>query len=85
VGANAVLLPNRYDPNRAHLIAYNWDKTQTLEAEAGGFLREGETAALFDPVDPLGDPVATTVCRSGRVRMPMPGEFAAFLVRADRH
>ncbi len=84
-GVKGVLLPNRYDPNRAHLVVYNWDKAEAVDVETGGFLREGETAALFDPVHPFGDPVATTVCRNGRFRIPLKGEFTALLARADRH
>jgi hypothetical protein len=84
-GIKAVLLPNRYDPNRAHLAIYNWDTAEAVDVEAGGFLRDGETAALFDPVNPSGDPIATTDCRNGRIHIPMQGEFAVFLVKADRH
>jgi hypothetical protein len=84
-GAKAVLLPNRYDPNRAHVAIYNWDKTEAVDVEVGAFLRDGETAVLLDPVNPFGDPVATAVCRNGRIRIPMRGEFAVFLVKADRH
>jgi hypothetical protein len=83
-GAKAVLLPNRYDPNRAHLAVYNWDKAGAANVETGGFLRDGETAALLDPTSPSGDPVATAICRNGRIRVPVRGEFTVFLTRAVR-
>jgi hypothetical protein len=81
----AILLPNRYDPNRAHLAIYNWSKAETVEVETGGFLREGDSAELFDPKNPFGEPVATAICRSGRIVVPVPTEFVAFLVKVVRH
>jgi hypothetical protein len=83
-GARAVLLPNRYDASRAHLAIYNWDRAEAVDVEVGGFLRDGEAAVLLDPVNPFGDPVATAVCRNGRIRVPTQDEFVVFLVKADR-
>jgi hypothetical protein len=83
-GAKAVLMANRYDPNRAHLAVYNWDKADTVNVAAGGFLRDGERALLLDSENPFSDPVAAAVCRNGRIRIPMQGEFAVYIVKADR-
>jgi len=79
-GSRAVLLPNKYDPSRAHLASYNWDKRAAVAVGVEGFLRNGETVRLFDPRDPFGKPAATAVCHDGAIQVPIPGEFAVFLV-----
>jgi hypothetical protein len=83
-GTKSILLPNRYDPNRAHLVIYNWDKAEAVDVGTEGLLRDGDGMELFDPRDPFGGPVATAVCRNGAVRIPIRDEFAAFVVRVRR-
>jgi hypothetical protein len=78
----AILLPNRYDPSRAHLVIYNWSKAPTVEVDAGAFAQDGDTLELFDPKNPFGPPVTTATRRNGTIRVPLSGEFAVFLVRA---
>lgn len=80
----AVLLPNKYDPSRAHIAAFKWDKSDAVDVSARGFLGEGDTVDLFDPQDLFGEPVARVVCRGGVIRVPVPGEFAVFVTRIGR-
>jgi hypothetical protein len=80
----AILLPNQYDPKRAHLVIYNWDKPEAVEVPATGFLPDGDPVRLLDPKDPFGKPAVPATCRNGAVHVPLQGEFAVFLVRADR-
>jgi len=84
VPAKAVLLPNKYDPSRAHLVLYNWAKAEAVDVDAGSFAEDGATIELLDPKDPFGKPVATAVRRSGAIRVPVRGEFAVFLARVAR-
>ncbi len=79
-----ILLANRYDRNRAHLVIFEWDGTDAVEVETGGFLDEGDAAELFHPEDPFGLPAAEVVCRKGRIRVPLRGEFTVFVVNARR-
>jgi hypothetical protein len=78
----AVLLPNKYDPSRAHLVVYNWSKTETVDVDASGFARDGDAIDLLDPKDPFGKPVITVTRRNGVFRIPVHGEFTVFLTRA---
>jgi len=79
-GSRAVLLPNKYDSDRAHLVIYNWDGRRIEPVNTAGFLRDGQTVHLFDPTDPFGKPAATAVCRNGAIQVPVAGEFATFLI-----
>jgi len=82
-GAKAVLLPNRFDRNRAHLVIYNWDKAETVEVSAKGFLKNGETFRLMDPKDMFGRGVMQGECDAERIRIPVKDEFAVFVVLKD--
>jgi hypothetical protein len=83
--AKSILLPNKYDPSRAHLVIYNWGKAEAVDVNADGFLKDGDTIELLDPKDPFGKPVMTATCCNSAVRIPIQGEFAVFLVRTDCH
>jgi hypothetical protein len=79
-GTKSVLLANRYDENRAHLVVYNWDKAETIEVRAVPFLRDGDSYRLMDPQDFFGRPVAESRCRGETIRVPVKGEFAVFVI-----
>jgi hypothetical protein len=79
-----VLLPNRYDRNRAHLAVFNWDDATIVDVETGRCVSEGDTVQLFDPEDLFGNAMAKLVCRDGRIHVPICGEFAAFVVKISR-
>ena len=79
-GVKTFLLPNRYDENRAHLVIYNWEKADTLEVRAAPFLRDGDSYRLMDPQDFFGRPAAQGKCSGATIRVPVKGEFTAFVV-----
>ena len=83
-GAESILLPNKYDPSRLYLAVYNWGKADTVEIKTGGLLRDGDTVELLDPKALFGDPVAKATCRDDAIRIPVQGEFAAFVLRVSR-
>src|SRR5690606_20343100 len=49
-----VLKPNKYDPNRAHLAIFNWDKSATEPVDLSAFLKPGEKFKLLNPRDFYG-------------------------------
>jgi hypothetical protein len=77
----AVLLPNKYDPNRAHLVIYNWAQAESVDVDAGSFGKDGDTIELLGPKEP----VIKTARRNGIIRVPTQGEFTVFLVRVSVH
>lgn len=84
MGAKSILLPNKYDPNRLYLAVYNWGKADTVDVKTGGLLRDGDTVELLDPRNVFGDPVARATCRGDTIRIPVQGEFAAYVLRVSR-
>ncbi len=80
----AILLPNKYDPSRAHLVVYNWGRAETVGVEAGSFAKDGDSLELLDPKDPFGQSVATTARRDSVIHIPVTGEFTVLLVRVAR-
>lgn len=79
-GIKAVLLANRFDRNRAHLVIYNWDKAEKVEVTVKPFLKNGDSFRLIDPEDFFGNPVAQGKCYADAIHIPMKGEFAVFVV-----
>ncbi len=79
-GVKAVLLPSKYDPSRAHLALYNWQKAQTVKVSVAPFLKPGDAFRLMDPKRFFGEPVAAGTCRGPAITVPMTGEFAAFVL-----
>ncbi len=80
----SALLPNQYDPDRAHVVIYHWDKAETVEVDAGSFAKDGDVVELFDPKDPFGSPAATSTRRHGTIRVPVHDEFTVFLIKVRR-
>ena len=80
VGHKAVLLPNKYEPNRAHLAVWNWQKAPSVDVPAAPFLKPGEPFRLMDPKNLFGKPLAEGVCRGTSIPVSTHGEFSAFVV-----
>jgi hypothetical protein len=78
-GATVVLRPNRYESVRANLAILNWDKAAEVQI-ASDWLKDGATYRLMDPRDFFGALVYELRCQSGKLAVPMKGEFAAFVV-----
>ena len=79
-GVKADLLPNKFDRNRAHLVIFNWDKTQTAEVTTNGFLESGEKFQLMDPKNLFAAPLFEGTCQAGKIRLPIKAEFAVFVL-----
>jgi len=76
----AILLPNKYDPNRANLAVFNWSGATSVEVDAASFLKPGDAFCLKSPTDFYGEPVLAGVCGGPRIEVPVEGEFAAFVM-----
>jgi len=83
-GVKAALLPNKFDRNRAHLVIFNWDKTQTVELTTKGFLKSGEKFQLMDPKNLFAAPIFEGKCQAGKIRIPVKAEFAVFVLFKGR-
>ncbi|MBN2269239.1 MAG: right-handed parallel beta-helix repeat-containing protein, partial [Sedimentisphaerales bacterium] len=79
-GVKAVLLANKFDPNRAHLAIFNWDNTETVEVTTNGFIKSGQRFQLFDPKNLFGKPVFEGRCKADTINLPTKTEFAVFVL-----
>ena len=79
-GYDVVLRPNRYDTNRAHLAIFNWQRASEVEVDVAAFLRPRDRYRLQDPRDFYGQAVLSGTTSDGLLRVPMQGEFAAFVL-----
>jgi len=78
--ARVVVRPSRYDPQRAHVIIFNWTKTAEVSVRPEGFLKAGDIFRLLNPCDVHGKPVVEGQSSDGSFNVPIPGEFAAFVL-----
>jgi hypothetical protein len=81
--ARLVLRPNRYDRGRAHLAVFNWAKKPGVHLEPKPFLGVGQKYRLMNPRDFFGRPVVSGTFDGGAIRVPVDGEFAAFVLLSD--
>lgn len=65
--------PNRYDPDRAHVVIYNWKLENYVSVDAGSFLQHGDHWEARDAQDYFGEPVAKGVYEGGALWVPMAG------------
>jgi hypothetical protein len=83
-GARVILRPNKYAPGRANLAVFNWDRKPNVAVDASTFLKKGETYRLLSPRNLFGKPVLRGTCDGKPIRVPVAGEFAAFvLIKGD--
>jgi hypothetical protein len=75
-----ILRPNKYDSARANLALFNWAKKPVVEVDPGAFLKSGETYRLMNPRDFFGKPALTGTYDGKPIRVPVSGEFAAFVL-----
>jgi hypothetical protein len=77
-GLEYFILPNKYEPNRSHIVIYNWDGSSTIQvnaAEAG--LKTGDKYALVNVMDYYNDIDRGTVLPGDMINIPMSGHTYA--------
>ena len=80
-----VLRPSKYDPHRANLVLYNFGGKRTVDVDPGMFLKRGESYRLMNPRAFFGKPLLAGTFDGKPLRVPVSGEFAAFvLLKATR-
>ncbi|MEZ5401914.1 MAG: hypothetical protein R2729_19735 [Bryobacteraceae bacterium] len=70
-GAWSFVRPNRYEPGRANVIVYNWDKAEQVEVDVSAVLKAGQKYELRDAMDYFGAPVAAGAYQGGKLVVPM--------------
>ncbi len=79
------VLPNRYEPDRANVVIFNWRRQASVQVDASSLLRSGDRYALLSPESFHGKPILAGAYAGAPISVPMSGEFVAFvLMRGDR-
>lgn len=79
-GHAVVLRPSAYDPDRANLAVYDEQASGGVDVAMEKFLKPGDSFRLMDPRNFFGKPVLEGKYTAEPVRVPLSGEFAAFVV-----
>lgn len=74
------LLPNKYDPGRAHLVVVNWPGKAEVTAPVAPFLKKGDRFRLMSPIDFFGKPVMEGTCEGETLTVPTPKGLNAYVL-----
>ena len=84
---------NRYEPNRVHVIVYNWEHTPTVKLDLGAVLGDHQRFSIIEARNLYSAPAFTgTWVKGGTVDVAMPtnaqsghGEFACFVLFREQN
>lgn len=65
------VLPSKYDPGRANIVIYNWDKIPTVSVDLGKAIPAGTSFEIRDAQNYFAPPVVTGVYTGTPVAIPM--------------
>jgi len=82
-GTKVFVRPNNYEPNRANIIIYNWDKANTVAVDVSSVLNPGDSYELRSVQDYFGD-VTTGVYGGGELIIQMTGRTSAKPIGYDQ-
>jgi hypothetical protein len=63
--------PNKYEPGRANIIVYNWDRRSTVPVDVSGVLEVGKRYEVRDAQNFYGPPALEGVYAGGALQLPM--------------
>ena len=84
-GVKVFVRPNQYEPGRAHIVVYNWDRLDSVNVDLTAVGPVGAPYAVVNVLDYFGQPVATGTYGGPPLKLPLAGtatgpEFNAFVV-----
>ncbi len=78
VGLDYFVLPNKYEPGRAHVAIYNWSGAATVDIDASELgLQPGDRYQLIHAMDYYHDIITRTYPGGGTISVPMTGHTFA--------
>jgi hypothetical protein len=72
-GTFAYVRPNAYEPGRANITIYNWDRRRTVSVDVSSVLATGQAFEVRNVQDFFAPPVLTGTYASGSITLPMTG------------
>jgi hypothetical protein len=83
-GKKIFIRPNKYEPGRANITVFNWDKSPKVDVDLKGTgLKKGDAFEIRDVQDFYGKPAATGKYNGKPVEIPMTGQSTAALIGRD--
>ena len=70
-GTQIFIRPNAYEPGRANVAVFNWDKKESVELDLYKILKPGDAYSIRDAQNYYGEAVAFGVYDGGPVVIPM--------------
>jgi hypothetical protein len=58
VGVDVIIRPNAYEPGRATIVIYNWDKKRSVAVDLSSVLKSGDSFEIRDVQNYLAAPIA---------------------------
>jgi tRNA A-37 threonylcarbamoyl transferase component Bud32 len=84
-GAHVALRPNKFEPGRAHVGIFTWDRRDSVELDLSTVLKPGGRFEAYRLEDLRGAPLRADTYHGTPVRLPLQQgrEFQVFLIRAS--
>ena len=70
-GTKVYVRPNRYEPGRANIIVYNWDKQPTVSVDVKDVMKRGARYEIRSVHDIYGRPIASGTYDGQPIALPM--------------
>jgi hypothetical protein len=72
--SRVLVQPNRYEPGRANIIVYNWERRSGMAVDVSAVLQPGQRYEVRDVQDYFGQPVASGTYAGGTIEIPIRGD-----------
>lgn len=72
-GTRIFIRPNHYEAGRAHIVVYNWDLADTIEADVSSVLNNGDVYQVRNAQNYFASPVASGIYHGNLLTLPMTG------------
>jgi hypothetical protein len=73
LGLQTFVLPNQYDPDRAHVVVYNWDHADKITVDVSSFLQVGQSFEVRNVQDYFGPPLLSAKYKGRTLKLRMGG------------
>ena len=65
--------PNKYEPDRVHIVVYNWEKKDRVDVDLKGVLKLGSKYKILNAQNYFGEQILTGVYDGRPISLPMTG------------
>jgi hypothetical protein len=76
-GVRVFVRPNQYEQGRAHIIVYNWERRETVDADVSGVLQRGAKYEVRSAQNFFGTPILTGTYGGKPLHLPMSAQKMA--------